>query len=144
LIVNGSAVIGTAERGGIFDRGTIWSLDLVNGEFVTLHHFNGVTDGFLPRGNVAFDGTTLYGTTVATIWSLNTLTGHFRKLHEFDRATQGDSPVSGLILTGNTLYGTNSIGGAYGDGTLWEFVIPEPSAVSLLLAGGICLYAIRR
>jgi uncharacterized repeat protein (TIGR03803 family) len=133
VIVNGNMIYGTAERGGADDRGTIWSLDITTGQFTNLHSFSGTSDGLHPQGSIAFDGTTLFGTSLTTIWSLETTSGQFRTQHQFNRATDGDSPIGGLILNGSTLYGTNVVGGAspFGDGTLWKFVIPEPASAAL-------------
>ena len=138
IAVDGGRLYGTTEFGGANSRGTIWSLDMVNGTFATLHNFNGQTDGQNPIGSIAFDGTTLFGTTSATIWSLNTVTGSFSTLHELNSMTDGRFPRGGLVLSGNVLFGTNSVGGAHGGGTLWSFLIPEPSTTTLLALAGFC------
>jgi uncharacterized repeat protein (TIGR03803 family) len=143
IVVDANFIYGTTELGGARNAGTIWKLDTDTGTFTTLHHFVGATAGRNPIGEIAFDGTILYGTAGPAIWSFDTSNNMYRVLYNFNFPESGGSPT-GVTLSGRALYGTNVVGGAYGDGTLWSFVVPEPSTVGLLLAGSICLGALRR
>lgn len=142
LIVDGNVLYGTSS-GGITGLGSIWSFDTATGTFTKLHQFTGTTDGRQPQGTIAFDGTSLYGTANQTIWSLNTESGLFKTLHALNLQTDGNKPEGGLILDGHTLYGTSLVGGAFGDGTLWAFVIPEPSTLVLVLLTAFGVYGWR-
>ena len=55
--------------------------------------------------------------------------------------SNGAGPEAGLTLSGNTLYGTTYGGGAnvYNYGTVFALTVPEPSAITLLLASAACL-----
>lgn len=53
---------GTTERGGTYDKGTVFSINN-SAEEVVLHSFSDVPDGATPRGNLVEVDGTLYGTT---------------------------------------------------------------------------------
>jgi uncharacterized repeat protein (TIGR03803 family) len=95
-----------------------------------LNRFNG-RDGESPGGSVIFDSAgNLYGTTVhggasgvGNVYELSPqANGSWKEkvLHTFDGA-DGDYPESSLIFdSAGNLYGTAAVGGAYGDGTVFE------------------------
>jgi uncharacterized repeat protein (TIGR03803 family) len=103
--------------------------------FTTLYNFTGGSDGLHPRGLLALDGNTLYGTTPhwgignnGTVYKVNTDGTGFTTLYTFTSPStsppwtnsDGADPASGLILSGRSLYGTASVGGAAGYGTIFK------------------------
>jgi uncharacterized repeat protein (TIGR03803 family) len=104
----------------------------------TVHIFNGgPKDGSGPYGTPVFDDAgNLYGTTrwggvnnYGIVWKLIPKTKGKRKgqwkekiLHTFKGGTKdGASPWAGVTLdSSGNLYGTTSVGGKYGDGTVFE------------------------
>ena len=75
LLLDGSILYGTTELGGLYDSGTVYSLNTNGTGFSLLHTFTGITGGYRPQGNMSLDGTTLYGTTVGfggTVYTIET------------------------------------------------------------------------
>jgi uncharacterized repeat protein (TIGR03803 family) len=98
--------------------------------FTTLASFNG-SDGGEPFSGLVqgFDGK-FYGTTLSggahddgTVFKI-TPTGTLTTLHNFcsqPSCTDGEEPEAGLIqATNGNFYGTTELGGAHGDGTVFE------------------------
>ncbi len=126
VAVSGSAVFGTATRGGANGDGTFWSFDTSSGMFAKLYDFSEAADGSAPS-DVAVSGTTVFGTAESggmnkdgTIWSFDTSSDTFNKLHDFSRDIDGAGPV-GVAVSGPMVFGTASTGGENGDGTIWSF-----------------------
>ena len=121
---------GTAQYGGINGYGTVWKMS-PSGTVTTLYSFQGANDGSKPVGNVALDSLgNVYGVAVngslgyGTLWVINTL-GTFTILHQFTGQSDGAYPGAGPTFDANgnlfgTTYGGASIGGNYGEGTIWE------------------------
>jgi uncharacterized repeat protein (TIGR03803 family) len=145
LIFNASgSLYGTAMRGA-YGYGTVFELTPAGGgswSETTLYNFNIGTDGRNPLGGVIFDvAGNLYGTTAdggtgscsasgafggcGTVFELTPTTGGSwteKVLYSFKGdGTDGIIPPAGLTFdaTGN-LYGTTELGGAYGDGAVFE------------------------
>ncbi len=119
---------GVTPFGGNNNLGVLYRISSA-GVFSKLHDFSG-SDGAQPWGTLLQSGAALYGTTAAGGSSTNcvggcgtifkfTTTG-VSVLHSFD-LTDGESPVAGLTLgTDGNLYGTTLLGGASGDGTVFQ------------------------
>jgi uncharacterized repeat protein (TIGR03803 family) len=102
--------------------------------FTNLHHFNGITDGAAPYGELILSGTTLYGTTYAggsasngTIFSISIDGSGFTNLHSFATNEEGTpinsdgrGPYASLVLSGNILYGAAPYGGERYRGTMFR------------------------
>lgn len=106
------------------------------------------SDGHLPtNGALALTRTgTLYGTTLAggtynsgVIYQLTTKNGisySEKVLYSFGNTGDGDTPNGPIILdSSGNLYGVTSLGGAYGQGVLYEYV-PTTQTESLLFSFG--------
>jgi uncharacterized repeat protein (TIGR03803 family) len=133
LSYSGGTLYGTAEQGGIYGGGTIFSV-ITNqpGSFSILHYFsapvNGTnSDGAFSFSGLVLSGSTLYGTTFGggtygngTIFAVNINTLAFSNLYNFAGGNDGSEPHGGLTLSGNTLYGTTSGGGTSGKGALFS------------------------
>lgn len=119
----------TTEGGGSGD-GVLFKIDTA-GNFTTLYTFvGGVTDGCNPYQGLVMDRQgNLYGTTNGcgayndgTVFRL-TLARKETILHSFSSgADDGGEPsfYGRLLLHGNGLYGLTQIGGAYGNGVLYQ------------------------
>jgi len=104
--------------------GTIYKLDR-SGKKV-LYTFSGGDDGMSPGGLVAVRnklyGTTYWGGTygIGTLFSLDQA-GKLTVLHTFS-GPDGSTPsgTAGLTYAAGSLYGTTTLGGTYGQGTVFE------------------------
>ena len=135
LILSGSTLYGTAERGGSSGYGTVFKLNMDGTGFTTLYNFTALStpyggrnsDGAGPNAGLILSGNTLYGTAErggssswGTVVAINIDGAGFTNLHNFDEGSGGVLPCAGLILSGNTLYGTAARGGGSGYGTLFK------------------------
>jgi uncharacterized repeat protein (TIGR03803 family) len=148
LVLFGNMLYGTAQGGGTSGRGTLFKLNLNGTDFTTLHSFTGLastgppnyyttnSDGVSPYAPLVLSGTTLYGTAfqggsygVGTIFKVDIDGTGFTTLYSFTAGSgdffydyynsDGAYPAGGLILSGDTLYGAASLGGTYGQGTVF-------------------------
>jgi uncharacterized repeat protein (TIGR03803 family) len=148
LTLSGQALYGTTSLGGTADVGTVFSMDLSNGDYTNLYSFQDGPDGESPDTTLLLSGNTLFGTTLGdsglldipndgTIFSINTngddftilsTFSTFAVLHEFT-GTNGDgaNPCSQVAVSGSvfygipvTVYGTTSSGGTNGYGTVFK------------------------
>jgi uncharacterized repeat protein (TIGR03803 family) len=126
---------GVTIGGGVYDDGTVF--ELTRGEDGAwaekiLHSFN-ATDGSDPSASLILDaagnlyGTTFYGGSYRSGVVFELISdggGHWTEkvLHSFSN-TDGANPSAGLIFDGaGNLYGTTPIGGANGQGTVFELM----------------------
>ena len=133
LILVGDTLYGTANNGGHYGKGTVFSVRTDGTGFTNLHNFSGSSDGTWPRGLV-ISSNILYGATASggswsngTIFSLRTDGAHFKTLHNFTAMSgssftnvDGASPYAGVVISENTLYGTAQRGGKWGSGTVFS------------------------
>jgi uncharacterized repeat protein (TIGR03803 family) len=105
------------------------------------------TDGGNPSGTLIMDAAgDLFGTTTSggpdlggTVFEVAAGTDTLTTLVNLNGLVGGGSPFGGLVAdAGGNLYGTVGIGGADGNGAVFEitdsgFVVPEPTSLSLLL-----------
>lgn len=81
-------------------------------QFTSLYTMNGgAGDGYIPDGNLVYDGTFLYGTNAndffggyGTIFKIKPDGTGFTKIHQFTGVANGQQPHH-LLLVGSTLYG---------------------------------------
>ncbi len=155
LIQSGNTLYGTAEDGEFIGQdGSVFSFNLTNSVFTSLHDFSG-PDGVQPY-SLILAGNTLYGTTVSgyntnrgEIFSVNTDGTGFKSLHAFSTTsgtkstnTDGAFPSTQLVYSGNTLYGMANYGGLYGVGTIFSLSLPiEPPQLTMTSAGTNVLLA---
>lgn len=130
LVAGGDGKLyGTTFAGGILLSGNIFNIDPANNNLLTsLYSFNGGNDGSSPFAGLVFDGTFFYGTTnsdglnlAGTVFKVDAL-GNITTLHTFAaNGNEGLSPASGLVFgTDSNLYGTTSLGGEFGNGTIYK------------------------
>jgi len=142
LILSGSTLYGTTERGGTSGYGAVFKVNTTGTGFTTLHSFTSGSDGETP-GGLLLSGNTLYGTTASfysgngTVFKINTNGTGYAILHTFtitnfagfpnggptpapNYTNSGGALPSSLTLVGNTLYGTTFYGGSSGNGTMFK------------------------
>jgi uncharacterized repeat protein (TIGR03803 family) len=127
LILSGNIFYGTTDQGGSSGLGTIFKVNTDGSGFTNLHSLTGSSDGGLPWASLFLSGNTLYGTATVggsfgdgTVFKINTDGSGFTNLHSLTGGSDGGFPTAGLILSGNTLYGTATVGGSFGDGTVFK------------------------
>jgi uncharacterized repeat protein (TIGR03803 family) len=131
LTMDGSGnLYGTAQGGNAGGYGTIFELAKGSSTITTLASFNG-TNGATPQGRLIMDGSgNLYGTTAGgggnyggEVFELAKGSGTITTLASFHGApsTDGSVPKGGVIMdSSGNLYGTTEVGGASGEGTIFE------------------------
>ena len=121
---------GTTYDGGSYGSGNIYKLAPSGSSWTysTLYSLKGIPDGSGPAfGTLAMrDDRVLFGTTegggdFGTAFAVCACPGSEIVVHKFGVGTDGAQPIGGVVLdpAGN-FYGTTSLGGAYGDGTIFE------------------------
>jgi len=148
LTLSGDTLLGTTQNGGNAGLGTIFAIRSDGAFFNSLYSFTGVNDGANPSAGLILAGDTLYGTTTSgggsgkgTIFAINTDGTGFKTLYSFTATTgtfgvnsDGANPLAGLIRCGNVLYGTASVGGRYGNGTIFSLTVPLPPQLTIMAA----------
>lgn len=121
---------GTTYDGGSYGSGNIYKLAPSGSSWTysTLYSLKGIPDGSGPAfGSLAMrDDRVLFGTTegggdFGTAFAVCACPGSEIVVHKFGVGTDGAQPIGGVVLdpAGN-FYGTTSLGGVYGDGTIFE------------------------
>ncbi len=121
---------GTTYDGGFYGSGNVYRLSQSGGVWrsASLYNFKAGTDGVGPAfGSLAMGadrvlfGTTEGGGYFGTDFAICECPGHEVQIHRFGVGTDGAQPIGGVILdSAGNLYGTTSLGGAYGNGTVFE------------------------
>jgi uncharacterized repeat protein (TIGR03803 family) len=124
---------GTTYYGGADGQGTVFELAArTHGRYRerVLYSFQGGSDGSSPTATLVFQNGELYGTTSAgggscgcgTIFKVNATSGSESVLHAFGSGSDGAYPYYGLTFDAKgNLYGATVAGGAFGQGTVYEF-----------------------
>jgi uncharacterized repeat protein (TIGR03803 family) len=117
---------GATYQGGTSQGGTVFEMSLSGGSYTHSVLYNLAGSGNGPYGRLTMDSSgNLYGTTVmpSTLFKL-TRSGSgwtYTDLHDF-AVNDGQAPRSAVTLDSQgNIFGTASMGGADGQGTLWEF-----------------------
>jgi uncharacterized repeat protein (TIGR03803 family) len=150
LLLAGGTLYGTAELGGSFGSGTVFSLSTnTNGaSFTNLYSFSTLSppvfgtnlDGAEPFGDLILASNILYGTTPSggrsgegAVFAISTNGLSFNPLYEFTTLSNvvpvgsspfgnlgGASPLGALVLSSNALFGTTVWGGNWGNGAIFS------------------------
>jgi len=128
LIDVDGTLYGTAQSGGEFGPGVVFSFDPSTDAYAVVYSFQGNGDGDSPQSNLIDVNGLLYGTTFAggsgspcdrsqsgcgTVFSVNPSTGSESVLYAFGNGGRdGANPIAGLIDLKGKLYGTTEAGGA--------------------------------
>jgi uncharacterized repeat protein (TIGR03803 family) len=127
---------GTTERGGAFERGTVFGMTLAGGT-IFRYSFTGANDGAYPYAPLiqARSGA-MYGTVYAGDFStfgrvFRLAFGTVSVVHTFLSSPDGANPTAGLVQgVDGQLYGTTNFGGAVDKGTV--FRMTEAGAVTIV------------
>ena len=124
-------LFGTTYAGGTSGFGTLYEIAKITGTLTTLASFTGPgagTNGGNPFAVVTFDSSgNLFGTTAGggasgagTVYEIDNVTGTFTTLASFT-GTNGSDPFAGVTFDSKgNLFGTTFLGGASGNGTVYE------------------------
>jgi len=121
------AFYGVASSGGVNNNGIVFQISPA-GVFAPVYYFNNGVDGSQPRAALTLAGNgSFYGTTYAggsngqgAIFGI-TAGGVLTPLHSFSGGADGANPVGQLTQgTNGILYGTAYVGGASGNGTVFQ------------------------
>lgn len=120
----------TTLGGGTIGQGALFTIDTEGTNYAVEHNFFTSNSGMQPSGDLAIDGSTLFGTTefggasspfIGTVYSVGTDGTSPVILHEFaGGATDGARPAGGVLRIGSTLYGTTITGGDDDAGTIFS------------------------
>lgn len=147
LVLSGNTLYGATSVGGTSNHGTVFSLNTDGSDYTVLHSFAGL--GQNPQGALWLHGGTLYGaalgngtTTEGSVFSIGTNGDNFTLLQTFSHLEStnnftnayGAELRGSLAMAGNVLYGSASLGGAYGNGTIFSLAI-EPVISSIHVSG---------
>ena len=123
-------LFGTTYTGGIYGSGSVYRLSPSGSSWTysSLYSFKAGTDGVGPGfGSLAIGpGDVLFGTTegggyFGTDFEIYPSPGREIQIHQFGKGMDGAQPIGGVVLdAAGNFYGTTSLGGAYGNGTVYE------------------------
>ena len=130
-ILDGSGnLYGTTYLGGSYGNGSVYRLSPSGSSWTysSLYSFKGIPDGSGPAfGSLAMGadralfGTTEGGGYFGTDFVICACPGREIQIHSFGTGTDGAQPIGGVVLdSAGNLYGTTSLGGASGNGTVFE------------------------
>src|SRR6266568_7952207 len=121
---------GTTYLGGRYGAGSVYRLSPSGSSWAysSLYSFKAGLDGSGPAfGSLAMDANqALFGTTegggyFGTAFAVCACPKKEFVLHSFGTGTDGAQPIGGLVLdSAGNFYGTTSLGGTYGNGTVFE------------------------
>jgi uncharacterized repeat protein (TIGR03803 family) len=149
---------GTAQAGGQYGEGVVFRLTPSGSQTVLYSFAGGQKDGAAPQGLIQGSDGNLYGTTLAggenictrpppaggdgaqsgcgTVFEI-TLAGTESIIYFFTGGADGGAPNPGLAQTSSgDLYGTASVGGANGDGVVFQLTLTGVETVLHSFAGG--------
>ena len=127
LLVLQNKGYGVTARGGTYNEGVIYTIDLDNFDYDTIHNFNGIEGGW-PENSLILSDTSLYGSATSggssdsgVLFKLDTASHKFEVIYNFYRPI-GSTPSGSLVEGGgDILYGTASYGGPEEKGIVFEF-----------------------
>jgi uncharacterized repeat protein (TIGR03803 family) len=124
---------GLTSSGGSSGYGTLFSYDIGTNTLTVLHNFITATDGGAPKGSlIQLANGKMYGLTSAggsgsagTIFEFDPAGPTYTVLHNFNSGANGGNPEGDLAEGGTAghLWGMTKTGGAYGYGTIFEYVL---------------------
>lgn len=126
-------------RGAANDAGALYVIDpsLPNGSnTTTIKVFDAASGTTCNNNEMIVYNNKLYGTLInngglgqGTLFELNPATNTFTKLVDFNYTNTGGSPIGKLVLNGTKFLGMCNVGGANGQGTIYEWDPANPSTV---------------
>jgi len=127
LIDVDGTLYGTTSSGGANDHGTIFAINLSNGNESVLYSFGKGSDGVGPAASLVKVGGLLYGTTtqggangIGTVFTFDPANQHESVLYSFRNGGDGAYPLAALTNVNGTLWGTTELGGENYVGTVFK------------------------
>ncbi len=124
LMRSGNVLYGMTSGYGLYNDGTIFSINTNGSGYVKLHDFQ---NGGSPNGTLAISGSVLYGMTYyggtnnkGAIFSVHTDGTSYKTLLDFNGANGQFPGYGALIQSGKTLIGTTLYGGTNGSGVIFS------------------------
>lgn len=124
LTLADSILYGMTSVGG-YASGVIYSLDLRDSSYTTLHEFN-ITDGENPSGSLLLASGQLYGYVpggnhgYGVIFRIEPDGQNFTILKDFEATNSGYDPRGGLVFTTERAYGITTAGGTHNCGVIYS------------------------
>ncbi len=144
LVMDGQGnLYGTTRYGGADGIGAVFEIANGSNAITNVASFNG-SDGIYPEGSLILDSQgNLYGTAEyggasgdGAVFEIARGSNTIIDLASFD-GTDGISPEAGLVMDGQgNLYGTTVVGGATGDGTVFEIASGSNAITTLASFSG--------
>lgn len=135
LIEVNNKLYGFTTEGGTFNKGVIFSYDVISAQYTLLFNFDGTLNGAHPKGKLLLaNNGLLYGVTSkggatdgGVLFSFNIATSTYSKLYDFTFAA-GIEPDGGLIEhTNGELFGVTYRGGVSDKGVIFRYTIASNS-----------------
>ena len=126
----GTTLYGATLRGGLNNKGIIFSINTDGTNFKILHNFtseegNNVRSKLVSSGNYLYGAANYGGTnSYGTIFKIKFDGSGFQKLHDF-QGSDGSYPVD-MIMSGDTIFGITSDGGLNDDGVIFRYLVNKP------------------
>src|ERR1700733_386484 len=112
---------------------------IVFGQYTDLLNFTGTANGNNPQGDLFYDGTYLYGTTVlggannyGVVFKVKPDGSGYVDLLDFSDTANGKLPHGSLISDGTFLYGMTQYGGVNNEGVVFK-IKPDGTGFSKML-----------
>lgn len=135
---NNGFLYGMAYKGGLHNKGILFSYNTVTNTLTKQIDFDSATTGCYPHGTLlqANDGM-LYGMTVqggaygfGVLFQYNPVTNVLIKKIDFDSATTGSNPLGTLMQASDgNLYGLTCNGGVYDKGVIFQYNIATSTCI---------------
>lgn len=124
LTILGNVLFGTANKGGLFGYGSVYSINTDGSDFTNMYSFTGLNDGGGPEGGLTFADNYLYGSTsdggdsyYGVLFRINTNGNDYTTLFSFDPGYGMVEPLDNLVVSDNMIFGITATGvytGYYG------------------------------
>jgi len=138
LTVVGNVLYGMAPLAGVYNVGSIFSMNTDGSNYTDLHDFND-TNGAEPTGSLTLSGNIFYGMASlggiyneGCIFSIHKDGSDYKDLLDFI-GTNGNNPFGSLTLSGGILYGMTKYGGANAEGVVFS-IDTDGSRYKLILS----------
>ena len=126
-LVGGNKLFGMTTLGGASAHGTIYSWDIWNRTFTTIHEFS---NSERPSTRLTVEGSKIYGFTTGfkytsgTIFSMNDDGSGLTTHYTFTQGVDGWHPSGAPVVSGGQVFGISMDGGANSLGTIFKIPVP--------------------
>jgi len=137
VVYSNGILYGTTNRGGDYNKGTIYQYNFIDSSFIQLYSFGRTNDGYYPQtGPTLIDDSILVGTTLfggrarmGMIYRFNMENRVYSSLYDFSSSNKDAAVPYGslLCIEGSCpyLFGTTKCGGNNDAGILFRILLPR-------------------